>query len=141
MLAIDPPGIPNKKYVLALDEVILAFWKMVDKVCMLKGLVQKLGNGGSAAVVSKAEQALADARRLQRNVPFYWHYSTTDKLQGLCASLREDVETLWEYCGIVGWNRIAFIGQRRGDLQREKRGVYPTCCRRVACHDQVGPRA
>ena len=75
--------------------------------------------------MSKAEEALADARRLQRNVPFYWHYSTTDKLQGLCASLREDVETLWEYCGIVGWNRIAFIGQRRGDLQRRSEEHTP----------------
>ena len=125
VLVIDPSGIPKKKYVLALDEIILAFWKMVDKVCMLKGLAQKHGNAGSAAVVSKAEQALADARRLQRNVPFYWHYSTNDKLHGLCASLREDVETLWEYCGIVGWNRIAFIGQRRDDLQKRNQAHTP----------------
>ena len=38
VLVIDPSGIPNKKYVLALDEIILAFWKMVDKVCMLKDI-------------------------------------------------------------------------------------------------------
>eukprot|EP00974_Lingulodinium_polyedra_P114040 11041485-Lingulodinium_polyedra.AAC.1 len=68
---------------------------MVDKVCELKAIAEKCNNAGSAAVVNKATQALADARRLQRNVPFHWHYTTTDKLPGLCASLREDVETLW----------------------------------------------
>ena len=75
--------------------------------------------------MGKAEQALADAGCLQRNVPFYWHYSTTDKLQGLCASLREDVETLWEYYGIVGWNRIAFIGQRCDDLKKRNKAHTP----------------
>ena len=30
VLVIDPSGIPKQKYVLALDEIILAFWKMAD---------------------------------------------------------------------------------------------------------------
>ena len=125
VLVIDPSGIPNKKYVLALDEIILAFWKMVDNVCMLKGLAQKHGNAGSAAVVSKAEQALADARRLQRNAPFYWHYSTTDKAPGalrLVAGGCGDVVGVLRHCGVEP-HRFHRAAARR--FAEEQRGAYP----------------
>ncbi len=129
---LDPSHAPKKKFVLALDEIVIAFRKMVDKlVAMIAAAEKDLKDAGSAAGeegassaalavrVEKGKQALEDARRLQRNVPLAWHYATTDaEVAQLSASLQEDVETFQELCGIVGWNRIAFILNKPDELQK-----------------------
>ncbi len=111
----DTGCFPPKKYIMAMDEVILAILKMVDKC---ERLMREAAAKGDAKEKKYAE-AIKSARRLQRNVPFVFHYCASDQeVQETCANLREEVETLYEYCGITGWNKIALIGHTRDELAK-----------------------
>ena len=74
---IDLGLVPKKKFILAMDEVILAFWKMVDK---LGGMIANASKDQEKKdIKEKLEEHLTSARLLQRNVPFVFYYTSTQK--------------------------------------------------------------
>ena len=64
-------------------------------------------------------EQLAIAETLQRNVPFTIHWAADDKSEETLKLSREELETLAEYCGLTGWQRICLVGHKRDALRRQ----------------------
>ena len=129
----------GKFRLLALDEVVLSFWKFVGHVAAKKeqaevALRQMGGRPGGESpderlnwdeestklsqVITECEEQLDKARLLQRNVPFSLIYVASQEAREKEAlSLREDTELFREYCGLSGWNKILVIGRKRDHLR------------------------
>ncbi len=148
VLLRDSQGLParGKWKLLALDEVVASFWQFVDRAAHLheewmRKVGEEIGSGGEApsgsadtaadssggdaprsAAQEKAEYykgQLEKARRLQRNVPLTLIYAATDReASDLALSLREEMDTFAEFCGLSMWNRLLVIGGRRDELQK-----------------------
>ncbi len=53
-------------------------------------------------------------------MPFSVNFASTDKAaHDLVLSLREELETFVEFCGLTGWNRVAVVGGRRDELRKQ----------------------
>ena len=111
---------------LALDEAVLAFWKMVAKVHQFRASCHaKMGATALdakkqefASQIAKYDGVLEAARRLHNNVPIVFHFANTDEdVANLGLSLREEVEIMREYCGIHGINLVLVVGRRRDELK------------------------
>ena len=115
---------PKKLQLLALDEMVLAFWKMVDRVRGWEGIAQR-ALADDAENVEKQQKlealrsTLYQARHLHNNVPCCFIYADTEAVAyDLSLRKREEVEDLREFCGINGWNRVLTIGRKRDALRR-----------------------
>ena len=122
----------------AMDEVVASFYKMccalhsqiaeVEKDLARISSLEKEGkhteqdieiNKGLEERLAPLKQQWALARTLQRNVVFSFRFAETeDDLFNLSVSLREELPTLSEYCGLTGWDRIMLIGMKRDELRR-----------------------
>ena len=141
----DPGKFPLKYRLLALDEVVLAFWKMVGHVAGMvessKAEVTKAKSSGGETPDDAAKKKITDceqkfqvlealmdsARRLHRNVPISFVFVESESARHAEAiSLREEVESLREYVGLTGWHRVVIAGSKRDELRSSlKRSVKP----------------
>jgi hypothetical protein len=121
---------PSKWKLLAADEMVAAFWKMVDFTmqgiqCLSSDTATEPPDSpNSKASQKKLElyiQQLAAARRLARNVTAEVMFVSTDEQAlDLSLSYREHMvdDLMKEFIGLTGWNRIAVIGGRRDSLRQ-----------------------
>ena len=127
VLIRDPASLPNSWQLLAMDEVVISFWKIVDFTqrrldSMNKRLSETDVPEKEAEVLKKKvgeyEVLLENARKLARNVPISveW-FEDQAASDDRAVSLREENESLREHCGLSGWNKIAVIGGRRDRLK------------------------
>ena len=117
---------PQRLRILALDEFVLAFWKMADrlKTCerqAARALEEDKENAQKQQALEGWQKLLTQARALHNNVPICLIYADSDAVAyDLSLRKREEVEDLREFCGINGWNRVVTIGRKRDQLRRDK---------------------
>lgn len=122
----DPASVGPKHRILAMDELVLSFWKFVGYVqAMIDARLAHQRRPASAEVLPGVKEELAallatmeDARRLARNVPMTFIYCPTEQDRfSEALSLREDLEVFREYMGISGWQRVVIVGSKRDELR------------------------
>ena len=102
------------------DELILAFWKMVDFVKAALTVMESQGEGMDKAKHAIYKAALGQARRLAQNVVIQVSYAEMDdQVRDRSLTFRESLEDMPEFLGLSGWQRVVVIGQRR-DLSKQK---------------------
>ena len=123
----DPTKMPAVWQLLAMDEAVVSFWKIVDH-CQrtLDAMTKRLQESGVPETEVQAlnkkirtyTEQLEKARKLNRNVVINVEYHEVTKVvEDRALSLREENEALREHCGLTGWNKIAVIGNRRDKLK------------------------
>ena len=128
VLVRDPQRMPTAWQFLAMDEVVVSFWKIVDftdrKIQRMQIRLNDMGEAEDDEKITLNHKikvyrdALVQARRLARNVVISVNYADSNSAaKDLALSLREDAESVREHCGLSGWNKIAVIGTRRDDLR------------------------
>ena len=116
---------PKRLQLLALDEFVLAFWKMVDRLekcerMATRACADDTENAEKQKKLLYFTKMLEQARCLHNNVPICFIYADTDAVSyDLSLRKREEVEDLREFCGINGWNRVVTIGRKRDVLRRD----------------------
>ena len=127
MVVRDPTFFPKEWQLLAMDEVVVSFWKITDFAQRrLEAMTKRL----AAPDVPQAEgdvlqkkvevytEQLEKTRKLQRNVIICVEcFKDQAESDDRALSLREENEALREHCGLAGWNKIAVIGGRRDKLK------------------------
>ena len=124
----DPTTTPKEWQLLAMDESVVAFWKIVDFAHRrLDAMTKRKAEANVPAEEAKALEAkvalyaeqLQRARKLHRNVVISVEYLEANRdSEDRALSLREENESLREHCGLSGWNKIAVIGNRRDKMKR-----------------------
>ena len=139
----DATSLPAKgKYrLLAMDEAVLSFWLFVEhatnSVKLASDNISKIQAEPEASPgapeasprrwdgktleqwkerKAHSEAQLQKAAHLQRNVVFSLTVVGQDRLVR-ALTCREEIDTLREYCGLSGWNRIMVVGQQRDVLR------------------------
>ena len=101
------------------DELILAFWKMVDFTKSAMNVMESQGEGMDKAKHAMYKAALGQARRLAQNVVIQVLYAEMDdQVRDRSLTFRESLEDMAEFLGLSGWQRVVVIGQRRDQLNR-----------------------
>ena len=126
---------PIRWKLLAADEMVAAYWKMVDFIARAiphheaRAKAEPEGSPNLKAIVDKVElytKQLAVARKLARNVTAEVIFASTDQ-EALDKSLtyRESFDDMAEFLGLTGCNRIAVIGGRRDSLRHAGQPCSP----------------
>jgi hypothetical protein len=118
---------PPKWKLLATDEMVAAFWKIVDFT--VRGIQHYKDRCSTEAQDSPNLKVLQDklnlyitelaaARKLARNITTEVVFAPTDQeALDLSLSYRERLDDMAEFLGLTGWNRIVVIGGRRDALR------------------------
>ena len=109
---------------MAMDEVVLSFWKFVGYCAAMidaRTVLQRTKHDPAVATeLVSLTATLEDARRLARNVPLIFiHCPTEQERFAEALSLREDLEVFREYLGISGWQRVVIVGSKRDELRTQ----------------------
>jgi hypothetical protein len=136
----------GKFKLLALEEAVLSFWQFVHHCHHVTAESEKecqkhVGEGGGGEnsegpssasrdtiatkkieelkqKVERMNEQIERAHRLSRNVTFaIWYVENDKERERKSLDAREQVETLREYLGLAGWNKILVIGRKRDALR------------------------